>query len=108
MVAACLGLLLHAEPWAALAALAFGTAAAGQPAVLAAHLGDHLRPRAFASAFGALTLFFGLAQLGAPQLGGVLREAAGNFTLVFSLAAVLAMLGVVAAASMPRRRVTTG
>ncbi|MDQ1673053.1 MAG: hypothetical protein QOC98_1615 [Frankiaceae bacterium] len=108
MVAACLGLLLHAEPWAALAALAFGTAAAGQPAVLAAHLGDHLRPRAFASAFGALTLFFGLAQLGAPQLGGVLREAAGNFTLVFSLAAVLALLGVVAAASMPRRRVTTG
>ncbi len=108
MVAASLGLLLHAEPWASLAALAFGTAAAGQPAVLAAHLGDHLRPRAFASAFGALTLFFGLAQLGAPQLGGVLREAAGNFTVVFSLAAVLALLGMVAAASMPRRRATAG
>lgn len=104
MVVACGGLLLHAEPWAALAALAFGTAAAGQPAVLAAHLGDHLRPRAFASAFGALTLFFGLMQLGAPQLGGVLREAAGSFTLVFLLAGGVALLGVVAAASMPRRR----
>jgi MFS family permease len=104
MVAASGALLLHAEPWAVLSALAFGTAAAGQPSVLAAHLGDHLRPKAFASAFGALTLFFGLAQLGAPQLGGVLREAAGSFTTVFLLAGGVALLGVAAAASMPRRR----
>jgi MFS family permease len=105
LMSASAGLVpLGLEPWAALSALLFGVTAAGLPTVLAAHLGDHLHPRAFGAAFGALTLFFGAAQLVGPQLGGWLGESTGSFSVVFLLSAGFAAVGALAVLTLPAGR----
>ena len=103
MAAAILLVLAGAEPFAALSVLAFGLTMSGLPAVIAAQLSDHLSPREFAGAFGRLTLFFGVAQLAGPPLGGWLAERTGSFTLPFVVAAVTALAGAVASRAVPRR-----
>ena len=95
--------LAGAEPWAALSALLFGTAMSGLPAVIAAQLSDSLSPREFAGAFGRCTLFFGVAQLCGPPLGGWLAEETGSFTASFLVAAAVAVLGAALSLLVPRR-----
>jgi nitrate/nitrite transporter NarK len=57
---------------------------------------------AFAPAFGAITLFFGAAQLVGPELGGVLAEQSGGFRWAFFVSALAAFVGAVASASLER------
>ncbi len=92
---------LGAEPWAVLSAVAFGLPMSGAPAVTAAHLSDHTEPRTFAAAFGAITLGFGVVQLGGPQLGGWIGESSGSFTPAFLLAAAAALGAAAASATLP-------
>jgi predicted MFS family arabinose efflux permease len=102
MAAAILLVLVGAEPFAAVSALAFGTAMSGLPAVIAAHMSDSLSPREFAGAFGRCTLFFGVAQLCGPPLGGWLAEATGSFTASFLVAALVALGGAACSLLVPR------
>lgn len=104
MAGAIVLVLAGAEPLAALSVLAFGLAMSGLPAVLAAHLSDWLSPREFAGAFGRLTLFFGVAQLAGPPLGGWIAERTGSFTPAFLVAGGVALLGAAASSTVPRRR----
>lgn len=104
MAGAIVLVLAGAEPFAALSVLVFGLAMSGLPAVLAAHLADWLSPREFAGAFGRLTLFFGVAQLAGPPLGGWIAERTGSFTLAFLVAGGVALLGAVASSTVPPRR----
>jgi MFS family permease len=90
MAAASLLLLLGTGPWPWIAAAVFGLAFAGVPATTATYLRDHLSAREFGSAFGVITLAFGVGQLLAPQIGGWLGDALSSFTLVFVLAATVA------------------
>jgi predicted MFS family arabinose efflux permease len=107
-MAACeLLVLVGSEPWAALAAAAFGLVMSGVPAVIAAHLADHLDPRAFGAAFGVITLAFGVLQVIGPQLGGWIGEETGTFTIAFLVAAAAAAAGSLAAVTIPRRPATT-
>lgn len=108
MAACAVVVLSGAEPWAAASALVFGLTMSGIPTVIAAHFGDHLDPRAFAAAFGAVTVFFGLTQLTGPQLGGWLADQTGSFTVSFLLAAAAAALGAVACTTLPKVRKTKG
>ena len=103
MAGAILLVLAGAEPFAALAVLVFGLTMSGLPAVIAAQLSDHLSPREFAGAFGRLTLFFGVAQLAGPPLGGWLAERTGTFTLSFVVAAAVALGGALASRAVPGR-----
>jgi MFS family permease len=103
MTTAVLLVPVGAEPAAAASAVLFGLAMSGAPAVLAAHLADHLDPRRFAAAFGAVTLVFGLAQLVGPQLGGWIAERTGSFTPAFLIAGGAALGAAVAAATLPGR-----
>ena len=103
MAGAILLVLAGAEPFAALSVLAFGLTMSGLPAVIAAQLSDHLSPREFAGAFGRLTLFFGVAQLAGPPLGGWLAERTGTFTLSFGVAALTALGGALASRAVPAR-----
>jgi predicted MFS family arabinose efflux permease len=96
--------LLGAEPWAVLSAALFGAVLSGVGAVIAAYLADHLHPRAFGPAFGVLTLFFGVAQLAGPQVGGWIADRTGSFRWVFVLSAASALAGALAAATLPRPR----
>jgi MFS family permease len=90
MAGASLLLLLGTGPWPWIAAAVFGLAFAGVPATTATYLRDHLTAREFGSAFGVITLAFGVGQLLAPQIGGWLGDALSSFTLVFILAAAVA------------------
>ncbi|MGB8362720.1 MAG: MFS transporter, partial [Acidimicrobiia bacterium] len=92
MSGASLLLLLGTGPWPWIAAAVFGLAFAGVPATTATYLRDHLTAREFGSAFGVITLAFGVGQLLAPQIGGWLGDTLSSFTLVFVLAAAVAAL----------------
>ena len=77
-------------PWPWIAAVIFGVAFAGVPVTIAAHLRDHLTTQQFGSAFGVITLAFGVGQLLAPVVGGAIADVTGRFTVVFLIAAVVA------------------
>ncbi len=76
------------------AAIAFGLAVAGTPTTIGAVVADVLDGRAFGAAFGTLTLVFGISQLLGPPFAGVVAEASGSFTIPFTIASVVALLGV--------------
>ena len=101
LAAATLVLLVREEPWTIVGAVLFGLAMAGVPGLVAAYLGDHLEPAAFAAAFGGITLLFGLGQLLAPQVGGSLADRTGAFTWTFLLAAAAAVAGTWFAWQLP-------
>jgi MFS family permease len=58
---------------------------------------------AFAPAFGAITLFFGVAQLVGPELGGFLGEHSASFRSSFLISSAAAFGGAIASAALPRR-----
>ena len=101
---AVLSPVTHREPWVMLGALACGFAFAGNVAVIGAYIADHARPSEFGAAFGAVTLFFGLAQTVGPQLGGTIADRAGSFTWTFLVSAVAWMLGATTASALARAR----
>ena len=96
------------EPWVSLGAVVFGLAFSGLVSVIAAYVGDHSEAHQFASAFGAITVAFALAQAGGPYLGGWLRDLTGDFTAVFAVSMVTWLVGAlccVPLARAPARRV---
>lgn len=104
MAGASLLLLVSTGPWPWLAAVLFGLAFAGVPATTATYLRDHLSALEFGSAFGVITLAFGVGQLLAPQIGGWLGDDLGSFTSVFVLAAATAGAAAIAGGRLAGRR----
>jgi len=49
-----------------------------------------------------VTLSFGIAQVFGPQIGGIIGDQAGSFTLVYLLSAALSAVGLAAAVRIPR------
>jgi predicted MFS family arabinose efflux permease len=103
MAAAVALVAAGAEPLVTVSVLAFGLCMSGLPAVVAAHLSDHLTTREFAGAFGRCTLFLGVAQAFGPPLGGWVAEQTGSFDAVFALAAGFALVAAIAASTRPTR-----
>lgn len=97
-------LLVGREPWSAIAVAAYGAGSFGLPVLVAAAVRDHLDNRAFATAFGAMTVVYGLGSLGAAQLAGFLADRTGSFDIVYLLLAAMALLSGLAALA---REVTT-
>jgi MFS family permease len=106
MAIASLLLLAGTGPWPWIAAVVFGLAFAGVPTTTATYLRDHLSALEFGSAFGVVTLSFGLGQLMAPQVGGWIGDAFTSFAPVFVLAAVVAILAAVASGRLAAARST--
>jgi MFS family permease len=104
MAIASLLLLAGTGPWPWIAAVVFGLAFAGVPTTTATYLRDHLSALEFGSAFGVVTLSFGLGQLMAPQVGGWIGDAFTSFAPVFVLAAVVAILAAVASGRLAAAR----
>jgi MFS family permease len=82
------------------AALLFGISAWSIPAIMAAACGDVLGPRMAPAALGFITLFFGTGQAIAPSVAGAMADAAGSFTPALLLAAFVAILGAMGAATL--------
>lgn len=106
MATSSLVLLIGYGVWPWLAALVFGLAFTGVPATTATYLRDHLSAREFGSAFGVVTLAFGLGQFVAPQIGGFLADQFSSFASIFVLAAAVAIVAGIA--SMPLTGDRTG
>ena len=94
--------LTDAEPWVSLGAIVFGLAFSGLVSVIAAYVGDHSPAHQFASAFGAVTVAFALAQAGGPYLGGWLRDRSGDFVAVFAVSCAVWLLGALCCLPLAR------
>jgi predicted MFS family arabinose efflux permease len=82
-----LAMLVHREPLASLAAVAFGVLFSGSVAVVATYLTDVVDRADFGPAFAAVTIAFSLAQAAGPQVGGTLRDHTGSFAATFLVSA---------------------
>ena len=86
------------------ASTAMGLLFSGLPTMFTVYVVSNTTTDDYGPSFAAATLAFGVAQMMSPQLGGSIADAAGSFTPVFALSAVLAVAGLVAALQLPRQR----
>ena len=84
------------------ASAGLGLMFAGIPRMITLYVVENTSVEDYGPSFAAGTLAFGLAQTIAPQVGGVLADATGSFTLVFLLSAALALTGTAASLQLPR------
>jgi MFS family permease len=82
----------------------YGLLMTGIGTVVVAYLSDVLPARDLSSAFGAITLSLGVAQLVAPPLGGWLADLTGSFGTPFLVAAIAGGIAAVVAALLPGRQ----
>ncbi len=68
----------------------FGICAWSVPSIMAAAVGDYMGPAKAASAFGFITLLFGVGQISGPALAGILAENSGSFADSYLTASILA------------------
>lgn len=73
----------------------FGISAWSIPSIMAAAVGDYVGPERAATAFGFITLIFGMGQISGPAIAGVVAEAAGGFQASFAVAAAMAASAIV-------------
>ena len=89
------------QPLVAVAAVGIGLMFSGMPSLVIAHIVDYTDVDTYGPAFSAATLAFGVAQMVSPQIGGLLADATGSFTVVFALSAAVCLVGAVAATRLP-------
>lgn len=97
-----MAILTGAQPWVLLGSVGVGLAFGGLPTVIAAYVIDATDAATYGPAYSAATLAFGLAQVAAPQVGGLLADWQGTFAGVFLLSAAVAGAGAVCSARLPR------
>ncbi len=103
MSAVASGLLtVGSEPWTAIAVVLFGVGSFSVPPLTAAAVRDHLEGRAFATAFGAMTIIYALVSMVSAQSAGIIADAVGGFDLVYWLLAAAAASCAGAAAARYR------
>ena len=98
---ASIGILTGSLPVVLVSTVLVGIMFSGIPATIIAHVVAHADERSFGPVFSATTLAFGIAQAVSPQIGGAIADWRGSFTLVFWLAALVALIGAIAAWSLP-------
>ncbi|MEO0494195.1 MAG: MFS transporter [Actinomycetota bacterium] len=98
---ASMGILTGSLPVVLVSTVLVGIMFSGIPATIIAHVVAHADERSFGPVFSATTLAFGVAQAVSPQIGGAIADWRGSFTTVFMLAAAVALLGALAAWSLP-------
>lgn len=84
--------LSEIKPLVIVGAVSFGLCVAGVPTTIGAMLSDSLSGRSFATAFGTITLGFGIAQLIGPPFAGWVGDQTGSFAIPFMVASALALV----------------
>lgn len=95
-------ILVGRQPWVLLGSIGIGLAFSGLPAVIAAYVVDATDATTYGPAYSAATLSFGIAQMLAPQAGGLIADWRGSFTSVFVLSATISVAGAALSARLPR------
>jgi MFS family permease len=98
---ASLVFLTGSFPLALIAAVFVGIMFSGIPAAIIAHVVAYADEQSFGPVFSATTLAFGLAQAVSPQIGGAIADWRGSFTMVFMVAAGVALLGAISSWFLP-------
>ena len=93
---------LEAELWNVMLGVGGLIGAIGVGLMVASYVVKHTTPERYGPSYAAATLAFGIAQMLAPQVGGLIADATGSFTVVFALSAGFALSGAVAASRLPR------
>lgn len=99
-----LSILIGDQPWVLLGAIGAGLTFAGLPAIIAAYVVDCTDATTYGPAYSAATLAFGVAQMSAPQVGGLLADWQGSFTIVFIVSATVSAMGAVLSSRLPDTR----
>jgi MFS family permease len=102
--ASTLAILPGHQPWVAVGSVGVGLAFSGLPAVIAAYVVDATDATTYGPSYSAATLAFGVAQMAAPQVGGLVADWLGSFTVVFLTSAVIAAAGAVLSSRLPHAR----
>ena len=89
-VTASLLLTINAEPWSSIAVGLYGAGSFSVPILTAAAVRDHLDDRSFSTAYGTITIIYGIGSFSAALLAGVIADWRGSFDLVYVLLGVLA------------------
>ena len=85
----------------AIGAIGLGLMFGGLAAVTASYVVRHTTPERFGPSYAAATFAFGVSQMLSPQVGGLLADATGSFTIVFALSAGFALCGAFASSRLP-------
>lgn len=85
------------------ASVGLGLLFAGVPGNITFYFVENTSVEDYGPSFAAGTLAFGVAQMLAPQVGGLIADISGSFTPVFLLSAAFALTGTVASLRLPRQ-----
>lgn len=85
----------------ALAVLALGGLWSSYPSLTATYVRDHLDAREFGSAYGTMTIFYGVTAMIAPAGVGILADRFDGFAIAYLSVAALAVIGVAILATVP-------
>jgi len=85
------------------ASIGLGLAFSGVPGLITLCVVENTTIDDFGPSYAAATLAFGVSQMLAPQIGGLIADVSGSFTLVFMLSSAFAVTGAVSALRLPRR-----
>lgn len=83
-------------------AIVVGMLFGGLPSVVAAYLIDRTDSTTYGPSYAAATFAFGVAQVASPQIGGLIADWRGSFTMVFVASAVVMTCGAFFAALLPK------
>lgn len=84
------------------AVLALGGMWSSYPSLTATYVRDHLDARAFGSAYGTMTIFYGMMAMVAPAVVGILADRFDGFTIAYFAVSALAVVGVGVLLTVPR------
>ena len=100
MAIGALGVTIDHVVWVFASIALFGMASFSFPVLAAAFVRDHTEARAFAGAFGAMTIIYSAGGLTGPYLFGRVSESAG-FTAAYLMVVGVALVGVALIARIP-------
>jgi len=83
------------------AAAATGLLFTSMPTLLTIYVVSNTSAEDYGPSFAAGTFAFGVAQMVSPQIGGLLADLSGSFTVTFLLSAGLAAIGLLASLRLP-------
>lgn len=101
--AALVGILTGVVGVVAVGSTVVGLMFGGLPSVVIGYVVRNTAPADFGPTFAAATFAFGLAQVTSPQLGGLIADLTGNFTLVFVVGIAFALGGAAMSTRLPAR-----
>ena len=84
-----------------LACLGLGLLFSAFPMLITLYVVENTTAEDYGPSFSAATLAFGITQIISPPFGGLLADFSGSFTIVFLVAALMGLLGLMASLRLP-------